>query len=153
MADAIWAAIIGGLIGLVSTYVVAVVKVRQDLRAKYDIDLRERRIPEYKELWKLTDMFPKYGRGPNPTAAGTQALSVALRDWYFAGGGMLLSIYGRYTYFALQEALNDLPATDDGQTMGDATYECLRQRGSDLRTALVRDVGTRRDPVEIDVVN
>jgi heme exporter protein D len=50
MPDAVWAAIIGGLIGFISTYVVAVVKVRQDLRAEYDKDLRERRIPEYSKL-------------------------------------------------------------------------------------------------------
>jgi hypothetical protein len=147
MTDQLLAAIIGAVIGFISTYLAAVVKLRQDLRAEYDKDLRERRIPEYKRLWKLTDLFPKYARTTIPTVADVRELAISLRDWYFDGGGMLLSKSGRESYFALQEALGGLLTAGDDGPVDEATYERLRQRCSALRSALVQDVGTRREPV------
>jgi hypothetical protein len=153
--EQLWPALIGAAIGFISTYLTAVVKLRQDLRAEYDKDLRGRRIPEYIKLWKLTDLFPKYGRTKDPTAADVREFTVSLKDWYFEGGGMLLSKSSRDTYFALQDALGGLPALTlpNGRPLDEAVYERIRKKCSALRTALVEDVGSRRGPVVDDKEN
>jgi hypothetical protein len=95
-------------------------------------------------------MFPKCARTTIQTRADVRDLTIRLRDRYFEGGGMLLSESGRDKNFAPQQALGGLPTTGDGGPLDEATYERLRQRCSDLRSALVQDVGTRREPVVAD---
>jgi hypothetical protein len=147
MEDNILAAIIGAIAGVVTTYLGAILKFRVDLKSQYDKDLRDRRIEQYSDLWKLTGTFPKYARTKQPTHQDLQGLMVALRDWYFSRGGIFLSDAGRDAYFALQEELKLFSdSTDSSQAvvLDQATYERLRSKCSALRSALVRDVGTRK---------
>lgn len=136
----------GGIIGgIIVTYL----KFRKDLESKYDIELRASRIVEYRSLWKCTGRFPKYGRPEKVTFETVQTMIGELRDWYFNGGGLFLTDDGRDAYFALQELLKTtvedakLPAQSD---LPPAIYEAIRECGSSLRTKLVRDVGTRKEP-------
>lgn len=149
MDNPLVAALVGAFLGIITTYVGAVVKFRQDLRAEYDKDLRTQRILEYRTLWKLTAIFPKYGRTHNVTQADLQGLAVALRDWYFDGGGMYLSDESRGAYFALQEELGARMQPDssaDEVIVDEPVYEAIRSKCSALRKKLVEDVGTRKEP-------
>lgn len=76
MEDNLLAAIIGAIAGVVTTYLGAILKFRVDLKSQYDKDLRDRRIAQYAELWKLTGTFPKYAREKQPTYQDIQGLMV-----------------------------------------------------------------------------
>ena len=140
--------IIGALIGFVSTYLAAVVKLRKELEQEYDKNLRAKRIEMYAPLWQLTSLFPKYGTRQPVTIANVQSLSDNLRHWYFDQGGMFLTPESRDRYFALQEALKPVVQSQDppANELPLEQFEAFRKKGSELRTALVIDVGTRKDP-------
>lgn len=152
MDNTVLAAIIGAVFGVFGTYLSAILKYRQDLRAEYDKDLREKRIPEYGNLWRFTGLFPKYARTKEVSYQDAQTLSVNLREWYFQDGGMFLSDRSRDEYFAVQDALaNTIKKAGENMSalLDEETYEMLRKKCSTLRTALTGDVGTRKEP-ELD---
>jgi len=147
MDSTVSAALIGASVGVITTYLAAVLKLRSDLRFEFDKDLREKRITHYEELWRLTGAFPKYGPQPEITYGELRTLTSKLRDWYFSKGGMFLSNEGRAAYFYFQERLRAVlanPQLSPSESVDNPTYERLRNFGSDLRTALVKDVGTRK---------
>lgn len=128
---------------------VAVLKLRRELEYKYDTDLRDKRIPQYLALWKLLEDLAKYARPKQLTFDDLYKLTASLRQWYFEQGGLFLSEKSRDTYFALQDAIKevlDVKGQSGEATVDEATYEDLRKSGSDLRTELTRDVGTRKSP-------
>ena len=142
-------AAIGALTGGLITFFTTRWQIRKELEFAYDKDLRERRIKEYIELWKLLELFAKYSRPVEEVSFVTiRALSESLRRWYFHNGGFYLSIEARDAYFVLQEALvTAAPTSGPPETpIGEATFERIRQLASALRTSLVADVGTRRAP-------
>ena len=139
----------GALFGAVTTYMVAVLKLRRGLEYKYDTDLRDKRIPQYLALWKLLEDLAKYARPKQLTFDDLYKLTASLRQWYFEQGGLFLSEKSRDRYFALQDAIEkvlDIKGQPGAAMVDDGTYECLRKSCSDLRTALTRDVGTRKAP-------
>lgn len=135
------------LVGAIATYSVAVLRIRGELRNKYDMDLRGRRIGVYLELWKLLEDLPKYARPKQLTRGDLGSLSVSLRQWYFQKGGLFLSKKGRDTYFRLQDAITEEleSRTPSDEPLDEVTYQALRRLGHDLREALALDVGTRKD--------
>lgn len=138
----------GVSVGALITYLFAVLKLRKELEFKYDTDLRDRRINQYLELWKLLEDLAKYARPKELTFADLEKLTASLREWYFHKGGLFLSDNSRDSYFDLQEAIKNILASNTEvkeQTVPETIYEELRQTGSSLRTALVRDVGTRQE--------
>jgi hypothetical protein len=134
----IGSATLGGL----GTYLATVLKIRQELGAQYDSDLRHDRIIAYKELWKCLEPLARYAPPGDFTYAGAHKLAVTLRSWYFETGGLFLSEEARDAYFAVQKALTTLEKTS-AETVPEATLEKLRSTGSALRTKLSEDVGTR----------
>jgi hypothetical protein len=145
MEDKVLAAIIGAIAGGMSTYLGAILKFRVDLKSQYDKDLRDKRIAQYSDLWRLTGTFPKYARENRLMHQDLQTLMVALREWYFTKGGMFLSDASRDAYFALQEELKSVcDGFQPGSIVEETAYQRLRGKGSAVRSALVRDVGTRK---------
>ncbi len=142
------AGIVGALVGAIATYLVAILKLRRELEYKYDTDLRDKRIPEYLELWKLLEVLAKYARPKQLTFDDLSKLSASLRQWYYEKGGLFLSDKSRDVYFALQDEIK--AALDHGNSLhsgvDEPTFEKLREAGSALRTALTQDVGTRKPP-------
>ena len=128
--------------GSALTYVTTVLKVRQDLAAKYDSDLRRDRIGVYRELWKALEPLAKYAPPAEFTFSGANRLAVVLRAWYFEKGGLFLSDAARDAYFALQETLKTVGKDSDDPVVG-KTLDLLKAAGSALRTRLSQDVGTR----------
>ncbi len=79
-------------------------KVIQDLQSDIDKDIRTQRLQHYQKLWGLMINLPKY---PEPAVLDSQSLktlSGLLRNWYFEGGGLVMSWKTRDKYFDLQDA-------------------------------------------------
>lgn len=143
------AAVIGALVGGLVTFSTTRWQIRKELEFEYDKDLRERRIAEYRKLWKLVELFALYSRPVEAVTHGAvRRLSNDLRHWYFHDGGFYLSVEARDAYFALQEALvKELQASENpSAAISEVVYERVRKQASALRTSLVADVGTRRAP-------
>lgn len=149
LAAVLGSTVVGAVITALVTYVGTVRKVRRDLRADYDRDLRAKRIAAYGDLWSMTQPLAKHARAGPVTHRECGFLAADLRRWYFEEGGMYLSAAARDQYFALQNGLAVITAQEpDGTSVLDAAeFEALRVRGSDLRTRIVLDVGTRNPPL------
>jgi hypothetical protein len=149
MADSVVVAVTSGLasaaVGGVLTYVTTVLKIRRDLAAQYDADLRRDRIAVYKELWKNLQPLAKYAPGQILTCNGAHDLASVLRAWYFEEGGLYLSEPAREAYFQLQDGLKTVQDHSD-RPVGDL-LPTLMALGSELRTQLTHDVGTRAQPM------
>ena len=122
-------------------------KIREDMEAKYDTDLRDRRLKVYAELWASLEPLAKYAP-PGPVTPRTLAdLSRSLCAWYFRAGGLFLSEPARDAYFALQDSLvahEKADGPDAHRALDHTAFEAVRGRGSLLRTQLASDIGTRR---------
>lgn len=142
-------AFIGFALGIVGTYLGLYWKVRKELTADYDKDLRSDRLKVYPELWKHTEVLAYYSPPGPVTARGMRELSVQLRSWYYCVGGLFLSEGARDAYFMLQKALTTLhaPASDAEVELDPGQASTLRALASDLRTALTADVGSRSKPL------
>ncbi len=118
----------------------------QKLAGEIDLDLRTRRIEVYKELWKATAVLPKWPRAADVTYEDLLKLSETLRDWYFQKGGMYLSHTAHHDgYVPLQDALADVLKSRATGPITDPHYDAIRDRCSTLRTALARDIQSRRE--------
>jgi hypothetical protein len=84
---------------------IAQLRVRLDLEIEYDKDLRTRRIEYYIELWSCLLPLARYPEAGPLSYDNVQQLSLALRDWYFKGGGLFMSRETRNKYFDLQDGL------------------------------------------------
>ena len=150
MSDTVVAAVTSGLasavVGGALTYVTAVLKIRRDLAARYDADLRRDRISVYKQLWSKLEPLAKYAPAKALTHDDAHGLASALRSWYFEEGGLFLSEPARNAYFGLQEALKTV-TEHSKQPLPHPVLALLMERGSELRTQLTRDVGTRAQPM------
>jgi hypothetical protein len=132
-------ALVSAVLAGAGTYLAA----RHDLQLKFDESLRDLRIAAYKDLWRTLEALAKYGRRESLSKERAQKLVEELKTWYFETGGLVLSRDARSDYFALLDGLELVIASaENGFHPADDEY--LRVLGSRLRTALTRDVGTRR---------
>jgi hypothetical protein len=97
----------GFLFGIVSAYVGLYWKVRKELEAQYDKDLRAERQKVYGPLWRLLQPLARYSPPGPLTASVLKQLSIDLRIWYFEVGGLFMSKNTRDAYFALQRTIVD----------------------------------------------
>src|SRR5215472_8690035 len=149
MSDAVVAvtsSLASAVMGGALTYFTAVLKIRRDLAARYDADLRRDRITVYKQLWSKLEPLAKYAPAKPLTCDDAHGLATALRSWYFEEGGLFLSEPTRNAYFGLHEALKTVDEHSK-QRLPDPMLALLMERGSELRTQLTRDVGTRAQPM------
>lgn len=150
MDPEVWTALIGlggVLVGSAFTYLGAILKFRQDLKAEYDMSLREKRIEAYLVLWQCTQPLAKYSPPKAVTYQDLQTMAKEMRRWWFKTGGMFLTDASSDAYIAMQQALQELVGGTDhppDKELEAKAFNTIRQKSSDLRTTLVRDVGTRR---------
>jgi hypothetical protein len=142
------------------------------LSTEYDIKLRENRVVAYSKLWTLLEPLAKYARPQPVTNKSTLYLWKGCREWYFKIGGLFLTENARTTYFlfmdeiqeVLEEAIEDPDQYEDiafmpykklkdkvqakvqDNELPKPTLQRLIDRGHDLRTTLVEDIGTRIPP-------
>jgi hypothetical protein len=79
-------------------------RVSQDLQIEYDKNLRDSRIEYYMKLWSCMRSLAKYPEA-QLTYDSIKPLSESLRDWYFEGGGLVMTERTRESYFDLQDGL------------------------------------------------
>jgi hypothetical protein len=143
------AALVTALLSAGTTYVALVTKIRRDLEAQYDKDLRERRLAAYAALWALTEPLALYSPSEPLSPRGARSLSERLRSWYFSDG-IVLSAAARNAYFTLQKKLTAEPiaaAPARTKPLDPPVIEDLQKASSAMRTALSRDVASRRPPM------
>ncbi len=136
----------GAGFGGIGTYITAVLKYKHELKAKYDISLRDKRIEVYQELWKRLEFLAKYSPPEEVNLFHLQTVSNQLRQWYFEIGGMFLTEKSRTPYFALQELLVETIQGLEKYSRIEVEPKKLKEiidRGHDLRTILVNDTFVR----------
>ena len=143
-----WAGVIAGtgsgLAGAAVSGFVTLRKVRSDLKAEYDKDLRTKRLEQYLEIW------PQFAPLATTKAEelrneDLEEFSRALRDWYFAKGGIYLSASAMDVYNIIQREISRVTHADHQPTQRDLAR--VRFFGSSLRTRMTEDLGTRRQPL------
>lgn len=105
-SEQIVTAVISLAVGAGSTYLTAYLKIRNDLKSKYDISLRRDRIKEYKAIWEKLEVFSMF----SPQTINYSCLKEILkqlREWYYRQGGIFMTEGTRDTYFALQRELTE----------------------------------------------
>jgi hypothetical protein len=118
----------------------------ENLLGQIDIDLRQRRIEVYKELWETTAMLPKWPRAEGIIYEDLLKFSRALQNWYFHRGGMYLSkTTHREGYTVLQEAIENILKANESGSISEEHYDLLREKCSSLRRHLASDIESRRD--------
>ncbi len=115
-----------------------------NLQTDYDKDLRNRRIEQYQRLFAWMVNLPKYPKPEPLTVEGLRNLALAFRDWYFGGGGLLLSENedparfsesSRERYFDFQEGCKIVLQKIDGEWKFDGDPK----NKDDLRLHFERD--------------
>lgn len=139
----------GGFLGIVTTYITAKQKFRDDLQARYDETLHNTRIGTYQDLWGRMQVLAKYARPEPVTPLRLRQLGEDLRAWYFEVGGLFLTDNSRDRYFDLQDAIvaelkKDHP--DENKDLDTNSFEAIREQGSTLRTSLSSDLRSRNAP-------
>lgn len=120
------------------------VKNTLTLTSQIDLDLREKRLTVYKDLWQMTGILTLWPRTQGVTYGKLQEFSLSLQNWYFTQGGMFLSESSRDAYGKVQEGIEKL-ADQAAQTELSADhYDDVRELCSKLRSELVSDIESRR---------
>jgi len=135
---------VAALTGLVSYRI-----TRWNIRKEFEIELRKQRLDAFKKLWAISQPLALYGRKEPVTRAVISRLAQDLRQWYFEEGGMFLSDASRDKYMALQESLQKAIRSPGGgaepvaepDALDAKTFEGVRQKGSELRSALRESFG------------
>jgi hypothetical protein len=151
MPDTLESVLIGGVSGMVSaviTYFGTRSKIRLELAAEYDKDLRKSRLETYKELWAILEPLARYGRTASITHAVLRDISEKTRVWYFRNGGIYITRSSRRPYFSWKAAMQ--PILDNPEYLAKPDQELPAEviapvvdAGSRLRTSLSDDVGTK----------
>lgn len=141
-------AVVTAILSVFTTYFVTVAKIRHELLAQYDKDLRERRLTAYGALWTLTEPLARYSPPGPLTAEAVRSLSQLLRSWYFRDG-IVMSKAAREAYFELQRRLTKegLAGAASAGPLGNVTLGKLQDASRDLHTALCGDIGSRKPPM------
>jgi post-segregation antitoxin (ccd killing protein) len=138
-------AVVSGVVGLVSAFALSLINSAISARAGIDEGLRAKRLSVYPALWEATRLASRW---PRRTVRRSELdeLHRALRDWYYAKGGMYLSETARARYGDLQELIAAAltHSGDPGSHLNRARYEDLMEVCSAMRTAITEDLDTRR---------
>lgn len=132
------------------TYLATRWKIRLELEAEYDKELRGIRIKVYKNLWETLQPLARYSPPEPVTYNIIKDLSEEMRKWYFEEGGIYLSKRSRKPYFNLKESLQkitDNMECEPDKQLDPKILEPVIKGGSELRGMLSWDVGTRREPL------
>jgi len=121
-------------------------KARRDYRFDSFAELNKIRWEAYRELWSISKLIPRWPRKEKVTLAELESTSVQLRDWYYDGGGILLTERAKSKYLKIQAELTK--SIKDGEAKGSVeidfdTYDYLHKVFSELRTELTIDLMSR----------
>ncbi len=147
--SAILVGLISGLISAILTYFSTRSKIRLDLAAEYEKELRKDRLAAYQKLWPQLKPLARYSAAAPVNYQTIKSTSEAMRDWYFDGDGIYLTRESRQPYFKLKEFMQQI--IDDKKLVNAKDEEIDRellapilQQSSLLRASLTDDIGARR---------
>ena len=134
----------------VFTYLATRSKIRLDLTAEYDKDLRSSRLKAYQDLWKLLEPLARYSRPGPVTYSVVKEVAEKMRIWYFQQGGIFLTKESYDPYFSLkaemQEIIDDeLLKQDNARELDEKGLSTLLTGASLLRKSLTEDIGSRNE--------
>lgn len=121
-------------------------KKQLELAGSIDLDLRQRRLTAYAEIWGKMRLLPKWPSPAEVTYKDLRELSSEFTKWYFDGGGMFMSSEAREAYGRVQDEIKDVldeGKKDTGLSIG-KRYEAVREMCSQFRTAITDDLLSRR---------
>lgn len=148
------AGLISGLVSAVITFFVTREKVRLDLAAEYDRQLRSERLDAYRDLFKRMKPLARYSAEKPLTYKIIRETAEDMRDWYFDVGGIYLSKESREPYFELKSLMQEVieheeykdPQDQKTRAALDVLLKTIVKKSSDVRTLLTNDIGTRKGP-------
>lgn len=127
---------IGGVLGgFVTTYF--------DFRKQIISEVWQKRFEQYKKLWAISGNLPKWPRDTTVTHNKLYNISLALKNWYFNDGGILLSTKSRDLYVELQIVLTDRANKESKVVITSKDYKSVRQAFSTLRSQMTKDLSSR----------
>jgi len=141
VADNILTASLSAVTGALVSYFVAKYQMRAKFRGNVDTALIRKREQLYLSLWKLTAVIPRWPRAHDCTYEDIGQLGLAMRDWYFQGGGLYLSEQARAAYGVLRDRMDAFPPRIG--VVNDADYDHVFDAASKLRTELTKDLFSR----------
>ena len=123
------------------TYLATRSKIRLDLTAEYDKDLRTSRLKVYQDLWKLLEPLARYSRPGPVTYVVVKEVAEKMRIWYFQQGGIFLTKESYTPYFSLKEVMQNIIddeflKEDNTRDLDEKRLDALLKRASDLRKSL-----------------
>jgi hypothetical protein len=80
--------IVSAAVGALVAYLGSIWQTRLEARRVIHERVHESRVRLYPAAWKLTGAFPRRPRTESMTYDSLFEVSVQLRDWYYAEGGM-----------------------------------------------------------------
>lgn len=108
-------------------------------------ELWKKRFDAYKVVFQISSALPLYPESVILSAEELKEVSEKLRDWYFDGGGMLLSNVSRDAYFDVQESIkNILKDGKQNEFISSVDYDAVRNKFSTLRTEFSNDLMSRK---------
>lgn len=143
--------VLSGVLSSVITYLATRSKVRLDLAAEYDKNLRTERLQGYKELWRLMKPFSTYAPESPLTYKKIKSISDDMRDWYYEKAGIFLSKESLRRFIELSVVLKDIldneTLKEDINSPIDTTeLKSVTRASQDLREALAEDIRARKNP-------
>jgi hypothetical protein len=141
--------LVSGSFTAIVTYFATRSKIRLDLTAEYDKELRDKRREVYEKLWKLLKPLARFSREKQITYQIIKETSEKIRDWYYDTGGIYLSKESREPYFAFKKSMQKIIDNKDLKekpetAIGEVTLEKMLHQGTELRSSLSDDIGTRK---------
>ena len=132
------------------TYLATRSKIRLDLTAEYDKDLRTSRLKVYQDLWKLLEPLARYSRPGPVTYVVVKEVAEKMRIWYFQQGGIFLTKESYTPYFSLKEVMQNIIDDEhlkehNTRDLDEKRLDALLKRASDLRKSLTEDIGSRNE--------
>ena len=116
------------------------------------------RINSYKALWNQFELLRKYSQPKRITYGDIRCLLKNLTNWYYEDdGGLFLTVQSRDSFFSFLEKMDkvqdremkddqDFPKEVIGEfRSNDKGGSGLRLKGSNLRTELQQEIGTRKE--------
>ena len=141
--------LVSGLVSAILTYFGTRSKIRLDLSAEYDKELRASRLEVYQELWRLLKPLARFSAESPLTYSIIRETTENMRDWYFDTGGIYLSRLSREPYMklkgAMQAIIDDTSLAEHAdEPLSGPRIEAVLKKGHSLRSSLADDIGTRR---------